>query len=70
MKKENYNTINWNLINELQTPLAGSLEPQKFKQLQLDTVIDFIDLILEEYENRDTALDKSEEDWYTNQVTQ
>jgi hypothetical protein len=50
MKKEEYNVISWNLINELQTPVAGSLEPQEFKKLQIDTVLEFIDLILEEYE--------------------
>jgi hypothetical protein len=62
MKKQEYNIINLELIKELQTPLAGSLEPQKFKELQLDTMIDFIDLILEEYENRDKTLDKTEDD--------
>jgi len=59
MKKEEYNIISWNLINELQTPVAGSLEPQEFQKLQIDTVIEFIDLILEEYEaSKKAPLDK------------
>lgn len=61
MKKEEYNQISLKLIEELQTPLAGSLDPQEFRKLQLDTVIEFIDLILEEYEEKKKQpLDKFE----------
>ena len=63
MKKELYNHINLQLIKELQTPLAGSLEPKDFQKLQIDTVIEFIDLIIEEYENSvKLALDKDGDD--------
>lgn len=61
MKKEEYNQISLELIEELETPLAGSLDPQEFRKLQLDTIIEFIDLILEEYEKeKKLPLDKLE----------
>ena len=66
MNKKEYNQVSLDLIEELETPLAGSLNPQEFRKLQLDTIIEFIDLILEEYEEeKKQPLDKSRKGCYT-----
>lgn len=58
MNKKEYNQISLELIKELQTPLAGSIEPYQYKKLQVDTMVEFLDLILDEYENDKQTLDK------------
>lgn len=66
MNKKEFNQVSLDLIEELETPLAGSLNPQEFRKLQLDTIIEFIDLILEEYEEeKKQPLDKPRDRCYT-----